>query len=80
MSFGGLHCGEDSYCDLLSYDTVQSSRFVRTFQRKILTPIYHEDGGRIFKHNIFDINGEFWVLKGCEGDLSFSGILRSADW
>jgi len=77
---GGLYCGEDSYYDILSYDTVQSGRFVTTFQRKILTPVYHEDGGRTFICTLFDNNGEFWVLQQCKGDISSSGMLRSEDW
>jgi hypothetical protein len=59
---------------------VQSGRFVETFQRKILTPVYHENGGRMFIYTVFESNGEFWFLQQCEGDLSSSVVLRGADW
>jgi len=42
---------------------MQFGRFVTKFQSKILTPVYHEDGGSMFKHNTFDNNVEIWVLQ-----------------
>jgi hypothetical protein len=56
MSVGGLNRGEDSHCDVMDYDTVLSGRFVTTFQRKTLPHAYHEDGGSMITHKIFDNN------------------------